>query len=70
LGPTVAFGVGQDSSLRDVHFSGYFAQPSPSCVARLNLLPGFVSDLSEHTFGQLYHGPRFLYKVSLRFWMY
>ena len=49
VGPAVTLAMSQDGSLWDVHFSGNFAQANPGCVARLNLLPGFVRDLSAHS---------------------
>jgi hypothetical protein len=56
----VALGVGEDGSLLDVHFARKFAEANSGYVRGLDLLAGFVRDLSAHgiivlTLGRLYN---------------
>ena len=44
----MAFSVGEDGSLWNVHFAGDFAEVNPGCVRGLYLFPNFVRDLSAH----------------------
>lgn len=50
LGLTVALSVSEDISLWNIHFASDFAEANAGGVRGVDLLPGFVSDLSTHTF--------------------